>query len=229
MKKTTLILIAFFAFMLNFNAQKTAVQDIKFPESFALGKQDFLQPFQLIPAKTFREFGYEFSSNPGIIKDKIKFSPFIEDFKEDDIAQIYFEIYADKTTPKSEALAIVVAEFRTEELLTENLQVIDKSSLRIPAYFITGRYLIIIRTEDQNLIKNKVVITGTALDNDFSSDIKSFNYDPQKNKELLYDLQYISIKKDTVAVSAFDFNGKNREEVHFKMILKEGHWQALNP
>ncbi len=144
MKKSCAIFILFFALIFNVNAQQTTKVEIQFPQSFKLGKQDFLKTHQLMPVSYLKEYGYKLSSNPEIIKDERKLY-FITEFEVDDISQVYYEIYSEKSAPGQESISIVVAEFKTEKLLTENLSSLKLADARIASYFIVGKYVIIIR------------------------------------------------------------------------------------
>lgn len=144
MKKSCAIFILFFALILNVNAQQTSKVDIQFPHSFKLGQQDFLKNHQLMPVSYLKEYGYKLSSNPETIKDERKLY-FITEFEVEDISQVYYEIYSEKSEPGQESISIVVAEFKTEKLLTENLSSLELADTRIASYFIVGKYVIIIR------------------------------------------------------------------------------------
>ena len=150
MKKSIALFFLFFTFIINLNAQQKAKSEIKFPESFKLDQQDFLKAHQLIPVSYFKEYGYQLSTNPGIIKDERKFY-FITEFDVDDISQVYYEIYSEKSTPDKESFSIVVAEFKTEKLLIKNLSSLEVADAAIASYFIVGKYIIIIRGDHKSL------------------------------------------------------------------------------
>ena len=70
---------------------------------------------------------------------------------------------------------------------------------------------------------DKVIITRTAFDNEFTSETIKFNNDSLKIKKEIFDIQYISIKKDTVDISVFDYNN-NKHSFQFKMALNNSVW-----
>lgn len=150
MKKSIALFFLFFAFIINLKAQQIPKDEIKFPESFKLGQLDFLKAHQLIPVSYFKEYGYQLSTNPGIIKDKRKLY-FITEFEVDDISQVYYEIYSEKSTPDEESFSIVVAEFKTEKLLFKNLSSLEVADAAIASYFTVGKFLIIIRGDNKAL------------------------------------------------------------------------------
>ena len=133
----------------------TSAQDfneIKFPESFRLGKQDFLKSVVFLP---FHKSEYSRISNirdnPGLIKDKKLLPNFIDDFDIEDISQIYYEIYADSYTIDEEIASVLVIEFNSEEALTKNMA--DLESFILPTRFTLDKYVIVVRSENRMILE----------------------------------------------------------------------------
>lgn len=75
-------------------------------------------------------------------------------------------------------------------------------------------------------VGKSVVITGSAFDNEFSSNLITFNNDSLKVKKNVYDIQFSDVRKDTVTVSGFDFIN-NKNALQFKMVLRNSRWKVL--
>lgn len=80
--------------------------------------------------------------------------------------------------------------------------------------------------EKQYNFNDKIIITGTAFDNEFTYGNLKFNNESLKIKKQVYDIQYTSVKKDTVVVSVFDFNN-NQTAIRFKMALNNAKWKLV--
>ena len=135
---------------MNISAQD--FNEIKFPESFRLGKQDFLKSVVFLP---FHKSEYSRISNirdnPGLIKDKKLLPNFIDDFDIEDISQIYYEIYADPHTIDEEIASVLVIEFNSEEALTKNMA--DLESFILPTRFTLDKYVIVVRSENRMILE----------------------------------------------------------------------------
>ena len=135
---------------MNISAQES--HEIRFPESFRLGKQDFLKSVVFLP---FHKSEYSRISNirdnPGLIKDKKLLPNFIDDFDIEDVSQIYYEIYADPHTIDEEIASVLVIEFSSEEALIKNMS--DLESFILPTRFTLDKYVIVVRSENRMILE----------------------------------------------------------------------------
>lgn len=74
-------------------------------------------------------------------------------------------------------------------------------------------------------INGKTIITGSAIDNKFESKSISFDNDSLKVKKRVYDIQFESVKKDTVYVSLFDFINEDDKPIKLRMVLNNSKWK----
>lgn len=79
--------------------------------------------------------------------------------------------------------------------------------------------------KENYLINNKTVITGGALDNEFSSNTLKFTYNEATNEKQVFDIQFTIIKKDTVYVSIFDYFNSESRNIKFKMVQNSSKWK----
>lgn len=135
---------------MNISAQES--NEIRFPESFRLGKQDFLKSVVFLP---FHNNEYlrisNIKDNPGVIKDKKLLPNFVNDFDIDDISQIYYEIYADAHTIDEQIASVLVIEFSSEEVLIKNMS--DLERFILPTRFTLGKYVIVVRSENRKILE----------------------------------------------------------------------------
>lgn len=88
-------------------------------------------------------------------------------------------------------------------------------------YFVDGS----IDFKENYLINDKTIIIGEALDNEFTSNTLEFTYDEMKNEKQVYDIQFTTVKKDTVYVSIFDYFNNESRSIKFKMVQKNSKWK----
>lgn len=130
-------------------------QQIRFPDSFILGKQDFLKDQIFISTNLLVQNGFDVKKNPDVTENKKVISQFAENFNLEDISKIYFEIYADKVNQNEEGISIAVLEFKTIDKLKNNMKTVDEIGLFMPIYFVIDNYVIVIYSENRYLI-NKI-------------------------------------------------------------------------
>lgn len=77
-------------------------------------------------------------------------------------------------------------------------------------------------------INGKTIITGNAFDNIFDSRLINFHNDSITVKNTIYDIQFQSVKSDTVYVSIFDFNNSESKPIKLKMVSNNSIWKNID-
>ena len=73
-------------------------------------------------------------------------------------------------------------------------------------------------------IAGHTVVTGVGFENTLTANSKTFEFKPENNNKLVYDLVFMSVTKNEVEAVVYDYYQKDSTQINLKATLQNSQW-----